>query len=30
MTDTPDKINYPLLKRQIQLAFLTVWNLAND
>jgi hypothetical protein len=30
ITDTPDKINYPLLKRQTQLAFLTVWNLAND
>ncbi|GAB3934633.1 M28 family metallopeptidase [Mucilaginibacter myungsuensis] len=29
VTDTPDKINYPLLKRQTQLAFLTLWNLAN-
>ncbi|RYY61035.1 MAG: M28 family peptidase [Chitinophagaceae bacterium] len=29
-TDTPDKINYDLLKRQTQLVFLTLWNLAND
>ena len=29
-TDTPDKINYKLLSDQIQLAFLTTWNLAND
>lgn len=29
-TDTPDKINYQLLSDQIQLAFLTTWNMAND
>jgi hypothetical protein len=29
-TDTPDKINYELLAEQVKLAFLTVWNLAND
>ena len=29
-TDTPDKINYQLLSDQIKLAFLTVWNMAND
>ena len=29
-TDTPDKINYELLSNQIQLAFLTTWNIAND
>jgi len=29
-TDTPDKINYPLLTRQTQLTFLTLWNLANN
>jgi len=29
-TDTPDKINYDLLTRQTQLAFLTLWNMAND
>lgn len=29
-TDTPDKINYSLLQRQVQLAFLTAWNMAND
>ncbi|MET0300071.1 MAG: M28 family peptidase [Flavitalea sp.] len=28
--DTADKINYELLKQQTQLAFLTLWNLAND
>jgi hypothetical protein len=28
-TDTPDKINYELLTNQAQLAFLTVWNMAN-
>jgi hypothetical protein len=28
-TDTPDKINYPLLTRQTQLAFLTLWNMAD-
>ena len=27
--DTPDKIDYPLLTKQVQLAFLTVWNMAN-
>jgi hypothetical protein len=30
ITDTPDKINYPLLKQQAQLTFLTLWNIAND
>jgi hypothetical protein len=29
-TDTPDKINYPLLAKQAQLAFLTLWNVASD
>ena len=29
-TDTPDKINYPLLAEQTRLAFLTTWNLANN
>lgn len=29
-TDTPDKINYPLLKKQTQLTFLTLWNMANE
>jgi len=29
-TDTPDKINYPLLTKQVQLAFLTLWNMASD
>jgi hypothetical protein len=29
-SDTPDKINYGLLTRQTQLAFLTLWNLANE
>lgn len=29
LTDTPDKINYELLSKQIQLAFLTAWNMAN-
>ena len=29
-TDTPDKINYELLKKQTKLAFLTLWNLANN
>lgn len=29
LTDTPDKINYELLSKQVQLAFLTVWNMAN-
>lgn len=28
-SDTPDKIEYDLLKRRTQLAFNTVWNLAN-
>lgn len=27
--DTPDKINYPLLTKQVQLAFLTLWSLAS-
>lgn len=29
-TDTPDKINYQLLADQVQLAFLTTWNIANS
>lgn len=29
-TDTPDKINYPLLKKRTQLIFSTVWYLANS
>ncbi|MEO5999980.1 MAG: M28 family peptidase [Chitinophagaceae bacterium] len=29
LTDTPDKINFPLLILQTKLAFLTVWNIAN-
>ena len=29
-TDTPDKINYELLSKQIKLAFLTSWNIANN
>ena len=28
-TDTPDKINYDLLKKQAQLAFCALWNIAN-
>lgn len=28
-TDTPDKIEYDLLRRRTQLAFNTIWNLAN-
>ena len=28
-TDTPDKINYPLLKRRVQLVLATLWVLAN-
>ena len=27
--DTPDKINYPLLKKRTQLIFYTLWELAN-
>jgi Zn-dependent M28 family amino/carboxypeptidase len=30
LTDTPDKINYELLTKQVELAFLTVWNMANS
>jgi Peptidase family M28 len=29
-TDTPDKINYALLKRRTQLVLATVWQLANE
>ena len=29
-TDTPDKINYDLLYKQTRLAFLTLWNIANN
>ena len=28
-TDTPDKINYPLLARRAQLVFYTAWEMAN-
>lgn len=28
-TDTPDKINYPLLEKRTQLIFATAWQLAN-
>jgi hypothetical protein len=28
--DTPDKIDYTLLTKQTQLAFLTLWNMANE
>ncbi len=29
-TDTPDKINFPLLALQTKQAFLTLWNIANN
>lgn len=29
VTDTPDKINYPLLEKRAKLIFLTAWELAN-
>lgn len=29
-TDTPDKINYPLLQKRTQLIFFTAWYLANS
>jgi hypothetical protein len=29
-TDTAGKINYELLTKQTQLAFLTLWNSANE
>lgn len=29
-TDTPDKINYPLLQKRTQLVFATAWYLANS
>ena len=28
-TDTPDKINYPLLAKRAQLVFYTAWDMAN-
>jgi hypothetical protein len=28
-TDTPDKINYPLMAKRAQLVFYTAWNMAN-
>jgi Zn-dependent M28 family amino/carboxypeptidase len=28
-TDTPDKINYPLMQRRTQLVFYTGWEMAN-
>lgn len=30
VTDTPDKINYPLLEKRTKLIFATVWQLANQ
>lgn len=30
VTDTPDKINYPLLEKRTQLIFSTAWQLANQ
>ena len=30
ITDTPDKINYPLLEKRTQLIFATAWQLANQ
>ena len=29
VTDTPDKINYPMLAKRAQLVFLTAWEVAN-
>ena len=29
-TDTPDKINYPLLEKRAKLIFATAWQLANQ
>lgn len=29
VSDTPDKINYPMLQKRTQLVFLTAWELAN-
>ncbi len=29
-TDTPDRINYPLFKKRVQLVLATVWQLANE
>ena len=29
-TDTPDKVDYALLTRQVKLVFLTLWNMANE
>ena len=29
-TDTPDKINYPLLSKRTKLIFYTAWKLANQ
>jgi Zn-dependent M28 family amino/carboxypeptidase len=28
-TDTPEKINYELLQKRVQLIFYTAWNIAN-
>ena len=28
-TDTPDKINYPLMAKRAQLVFYTAWEMAN-
>jgi len=29
-TDTPDKINFPLLKKRTQFVLATLWHLANE
>ena len=29
ITDTPDKINYPLYQKRVKLIFATAWELAN-
>ena len=29
ISDTPDKINYPLLAKRTKLVFATAWELAN-
>ena len=30
ITDTPDKINYPLLEKRTRLIFATAWQLVNQ
>jgi Zn-dependent M28 family amino/carboxypeptidase len=29
-TDTPDKIDFPLMKKRVQLIFKTAWKLVNE